>query len=128
MLDVDIDKLNECATKTHKTMRTSLISMALWDRENAIPLAGYNPSFEGAALFNRVINDLERNLNGAGYPELQDWFMVDLDGDNIVIVLRESPEFMCGILIDGKSTNFGLLLNVVFPMVETMMREARNDR
>lgn len=126
MLDVDIEKLEACCADMEKTLRGGLLAMDLWDRESGLSLAGFNPQPAATALFNQVTGDLEETLTGSGFPGLNRYYLLDLDGNNMVVVLKESAEFLGGILLDSSKTNLGILVGVAIPKVLKAMTDSRN--
>jgi hypothetical protein len=77
------------------------------------------------ALFNQVTNQLAGALANSEeeYVELGRYYIIDLVGDHMVIVLYLG-DFQWGILFNKKEVQLGMLLNVVIPNVIDIFEEA----
>ena len=127
MLDVNIDKLEGLCGDIEKTLRGGLVAMDLWDRSSGLSLAGYNTQPAATALFNQVTGDLEETLNSSGFPGLNRYYMLDLTDDKMVVIFKESQEFLGGMLLDSTRTNLGILVGVAVPKVRQGMADARQS-
>ena len=65
-------------------------------------------------------------LDGAGFPSLGRYYILDLAGDNMVIVIALG-DFQWGMLIDRTKVQLGLLLNVIMPKMITAFEQAMVD-
>lgn len=127
MLDVNIDKLEACCADMEKTLRGGLMAMDLWDRESGLSLAGYNTQPAATALFNQVTSDLQHTLSNSGFPGLNRYYLLDLEDNQLVVIFKESQDFLGGMLLDGTRTNLGILVGVAIPKVLQAMKDAHQS-
>jgi len=55
-----------------------------------------------------------KTLRAAQFPNLNKYYILDLEGDHMVIILPMG-DFRWGILVDTKKVQLGLLLSIAVP-------------
>jgi len=119
---MDIAMLNEAVDVLKEGLRTSLIATDIWIVEDGQSIAGFNPQPEATALFNRITSDMNEALEGAGFPGLGRYYLLDLVDGNKVLVIPMG-KYQWGMLVDSKA-QLGLLLNVILPKIIDKFEEA----
>ncbi len=96
----------------------------IWLTGTAQSIAGYNPNPQATALFELATEFMNKALLGAGYPGLNKYYMLDLEGDATVLVLQFEAGYQWGILVDSSKIQLGLLLNIAVPNARKAFLEA----
>jgi len=127
VLDIDITALEKAVEEAKSVLRDGLSATDIWDRETGLSLAGHNPQPEAVALFNQLTNEMSTTLSGSGFPALNRYYLLDLDGGNTVVVQRHRDDLMSGMLLDASKVNLGILVSVVMPKLTAAIEAARNN-
>ena len=120
---MDVQKLNEAIEVLKEDLGGALIATDIWTTADGQSLAGFNPQPKAAALFNQVTNNMLNALNGAGFPTLGKYYILDLVDGNMTVLLPLG-EYQWGMLLDSTKAPLGLLLNVIIPHVIDKFEEA----
>jgi hypothetical protein len=126
MLDIDVSALEQTVADAKAVLKDGLAAIDIWDRETGLSLAGHNPQPEAVALFNQLTNELSDTLSGSGFPALNRYYMLDLEGGNTVVVQKHGDDLLSGMLLDASRVNLGILVSVVIPRVAAGIAGARN--
>jgi hypothetical protein len=126
MLDIDVAALDEIVADAKKILKEGLVATDIWDRETGLSLAGHNPQPGAVALFNQLTGEMSETLSGSGFPGLNRYYLLDLEGDNTVVVQKHGDDLMSGMLLDATKVNLGILVSVVIPKVSAGIAAARN--
>jgi hypothetical protein len=124
-MDINIDKLEATLADLKSTLKDGLIATDIWDRSTGLSLAGINPQPAAAALFTDVTNNLTNTLADSGFPGLRRYYLLELEGDNIAMVIVHGKDLLQGILLNAQKINLGILLSVALPKVLTAVEKAR---
>ncbi len=127
MLDIDVAALDEIVADAKKILKEGLVATDIWDRETGLSLAGHNPQPGAVALFNQLTGEMSETLSGSGFPGLNRYYLLDLEGDNTVVVQKHGDDLMSGMLLDATKVNLGILVSVVIPKVSAGIAAARNN-
>lgn len=114
-MDIDIDKLEGAIQDLKNTLKEGLLATDVWDRATGLSLAGLNSQPAAVALFSEMTNLLTETLSGAGFPGLNRYYFLDLEGGNMVVIVRHGDDLLQGMLLNAQKTNLGLLLSVALP-------------
>ena len=125
MLEVDINTLDQTVAEVKALLKDGLLASDIWDRETGLSLAGHNPQPEATALFNQMTSELQATLSGSGFPSLHRYYLLDLEGDNTVVVQRHGDDLMSGMLLDGTRVNLGILVSVAIPKYAAGIAKAK---
>lgn len=115
MLNVDISKLEQLVTDLRGLLKEGLVATDIWDRATGLSLAGYNAQPAAVALFNQLTEEIGSTLSGAGFPKLNRYYLLDLDGDNAVVIIRHGEDLLQGMLLNSKKVNMGILFSIAIP-------------
>jgi hypothetical protein len=126
MLDIDVSALEQTVADAKAVLKDGLAAADIWDRETGLSLAGHNPQPEAVALFNQLTNELSETLAGSGFPALNRYYMLDLEGGNTVVVQKHGDDLLSGMLLDASRVNLGILVSVVIPRLASGIEGARN--
>ncbi len=121
---MNVKKLNEAIEVLKDDLGNALVACDIWLTGTGQSIAGYNSNAQATALFERVTEFMNKALKGAGFPGLKDYYMLDLEGDNVVVVMQLKDNYQWGMLVDGKKVQLGLLLNIALPDARRAFEEA----
>lgn len=125
MLNVDIAKLEQVVADLRALLKEGLLATDIWDRATGLSLAGYNAQPAAVALFNQLTDEISGTLSGAGFPELARFYLLDLEGDNSVVILRHGADLLQGILLNSRKVNMGILFSIAIPKSIDAIAKAR---
>ena len=120
---MNIEKLNNAIEKVKRDLGSSLLATDIFTVEDGTSIAGYNSQAKACALFNELTLNLISSLNTAGFPGLNDYYLLNLKDGNLVLVMY-LLDFQWGFLVDSKQVKLGLLLNIVMPSAKEAFIDA----
>ncbi|MEY4754553.1 MAG: hypothetical protein RJA44_2228 [Pseudomonadota bacterium] len=124
-LNLDIAALEAATDKLRELLKDGLLATDIWDRETGLSLAGFNAQPAAVALFTQVTNDLANALQASGFPGLNRYYLLDLDGASTVLIVRHGDDLLQGMLLNNKKANLGLLIAVALPQMLDVVAKAR---
>ena len=116
-------KLKDAIEVLKSDLGPALISCDIYPTGVGTPLVGFNSNPQAAALFDQVTGYIVKALDGSGFPLLDDYYMMDLKDNNLVVVLI-FDDYQWDMLIDKDKVNLGLLLSIALPNAKKAMVEA----
>ncbi len=116
------EKLSKVVEIPKKEMGEGLVACDIFSATDGQVLAGVNSQAAASALFNRVSDFLIESLDGAGFPAMDKYYMVNLV-DNKMVVVMLFGEYRWGILLDLKKVQLGMLFNVIMPKMRKALEE-----
>jgi hypothetical protein len=125
ILNIDIAKLDQMVEEQCALLKDGLIATDVWESSTGLALAGFNKQPAAAALFNRMTAGVQETLGDSGLPNLNRYYILDLDGDHTVLLIRLAPDLLQGMLLATKKANMGLLLSIVVPKAIAATAAAR---
>jgi hypothetical protein len=108
-----------------KTMKDALIATDIWDRGTGLSLAGVNPQAEATALFNLLTDEIAMTLANSGFNKLGDYYILDLDADHMVVIIKYSDDLMQGTLFATDKVNMGVLFGMALPRLMRTVNAAQ---
>ncbi|ODU09846.1 MAG: hypothetical protein ABS84_07095 [Rubrivivax sp. SCN 71-131] len=115
MLNADISTLEQLVQDLRTLLKEGLVATDIWDRSTGLSLAGYNAQPAAVALFNQLTDEIGSTLGGAGFPSLGRYYLLELEGDNSVVILKHGADLLQGILLNAKKVNMGILFSIAIP-------------
>jgi len=120
---MNVSKLNRSVDTLKENLGGALLATDIWANIDMQSLAGWNTQPAATALFGQITLSISQALEGSGFPAIGKYLIFDLvDGKLIVII--PMGEFAWGMLVDGKKTQLGLLLNVALPKAIAAFEDA----
>lgn len=114
---LDIAGLQGAVDAARSELLSGLVSMDICDRSTGLSLVAYNSQTAAAALFAKVTRDLTQTLDDAQFAPIKRYYLVELEGDRAVVVLRHSDQLQSTMLLDSSAVSLGWLLSMVLPQV-----------
>lgn len=126
MMDLDFDALNKAVATLRTELGGSLVALDICDARTGLPLASYNTQPAASALFCQVTSQLTTTLDGAGYSPLKRYYMVELEGDRLVLVVNHDSRMLSCLLIDSNSASLGWIIGRALPQLIADVEAARH--
>ncbi len=111
---MNIQKLNKAIDTLKEDVGDALVACDIFTVADGMSIAGYNPQPRASALFNQMTTNLMKTLKNAQFPNLNKYYLLDLEGDHMVIILPLG-DYRWGILVNSKKVQLGLLLSIAIP-------------
>ena len=124
-MNIDIEKLDSITQELKNTLKDGLLGSDIFDRTSGLSLSSFNSQPAASALFAEVTNVIVSTLSDSGFPGLKRYYLVDLENDNSVMVVRHGNDLLQGILMNSQKVNLGILLSVALPKVLAGVEKAR---
>lgn len=122
---VDTEKLNAAVQELRNTLKEGLVATDIWELGVGLSIAGYNSQPAAVALFTELTTSLMSTLSDSGFPKLRRYYILELEGDHLVVILRHGNDVLQGILLNSQKTNMGMLLSVAIPKMLTAVAGGR---
>lgn len=120
---MDIKKLNEAMDVLKREIGDAVVASDIFTTTDGQSIVGFNTNPEACALFNQITTYLMKALGASGFPELGQYYMINLVGGNIVIIVPLG-DYQWQIYVDGRKTQLGLILNLAIPKAIDAFEEA----
>ncbi|MCU0654923.1 MAG: response regulator [Polyangiaceae bacterium] len=120
---INVEKANTAVNKLRESLGTGLLATDVWSVEDGMSIAGYNSQPVATALFNRITDLISETLAESGFPALNKYYLLDLDGDKLVVVIPLG-RYRAGILVDKKKAQLGVVVSVALPKYIASLEEA----
>ncbi len=121
---MNIKKIKQAIENLREDLDGALIATDVYPTGVGTSLAGFNSNPQATALFDRVTSFIIKSLDAAGFPGLDKYYLLDLKGNHLVVVIFFEEGYQQGMLIDTTKVNLGILLNIAIPNVQKALREA----
>jgi hypothetical protein len=116
-------KLKEAIEILKEDLDGALLATDIYPTGVGTPIVGYNSNPQASALFDRVTVYMKKALEGAKFPGLGKYYLLNLENNAFVVVLL-FENYQWGMLVDARKVNMGLLLNIAIPNARRSFEEA----
>lgn len=123
-LQIDFAALTTAVQRVRAELLTGLIAIDIADRQTGLSLASYNSQPTATALFAKVTRDLSRTLSDAGFAAIRRYYLVELEENRVVVVLRHGESLQTTMLLDSEKARLGWALGMVVPQLIDDVAEA----
>ncbi|RUM58447.1 MAG: hypothetical protein DSY59_05755 [Persephonella sp.] len=120
-----LEALRECILFAKEELGEGLISSDIYSDDGLPVVEGHNGNPKAAALFANITDYIRKAVVSSNFPNLGDYYMVNLEDDRLVIVLL-TPQFQWKMLIDHRKIKLGYLFSIFFPEAIKRFKEAVN--
>lgn len=115
MKQIDIAALEKNIEATRLALRDGVLSINIWDRGTGLTLADWQGNPTSVALLTQLIAEIDETLEETNFAKLKDYFYIDLQDGQSLVVINHGDNLMQGWLIDDSKTNNGILLGMAVP-------------
>ncbi|HIP48474.1 MAG TPA: hypothetical protein EYG92_05860 [Lutibacter sp.] len=124
---MNIKRLKDSIALFKKELDGALISSDIWDKANGLSIASYNPNEKYVALFTRLMNNMDRDLETIGFSAFGEYQLTDLEEDTMLLVVNFKGVYLWGSLLDKAKLSLGRLLFIAMPKAQESLKLAIND-
>lgn len=71
-----------------------------------------------------LTDEVAGTLANSAFPPLGNYYILDLDGETMVVIIRYGQDLLHGILLSAKTVNLGVLFGMALPKVMRIVQEA----
>jgi CheY-like chemotaxis protein len=121
--EMKLEKLNEAIEVLKDDLGNGLLATDIFSSKDGQPIAGWNSQPAASALFSQITKMMNKALKDAGFPSLNQYYLLNLEGNKVVLVMYMN-EFQWGVLMDSEKVPLGMLINVAMPKALKTFREA----
>lgn len=120
---IDVKKLKDSVKILKRDLGEGLLAIDIFVSAGGKSLAGFNTDPHAYELFNEITRFLKGALKKSDFPGLGRYYILDLEGGKMIIVIPFF-ECQCGMLVDRGKIQIGLLFNVVIPQVVSVLEKS----
>jgi hypothetical protein len=124
---MNIKKLKQSVEILKEDLDGALLACDIWPTGTAQSIAGYNSQPKATALFEKLTDFLKKSLEGAEFPPINEYYMLDMVDNATVIVMQFENGYQWGMLVDKSKVQLGLLLNIALPNARKAFMEALEE-
>lgn len=121
----DVLALERAIEKTKTSLGGGVLATSIWERRSETSLVSYQSNPVAITMFNALTDSISAALSNSEFPRLHRFYLLDLEHNHMVLVIRHDPDILQGILLDTTRINIGLLFAVVIPNLMTEVNAAR---
>jgi len=128
-LDVNQEKIKVAFESLKEDLGAGFVASEVWAVGEGLPLIkdhGYNDNPKVAPLFNEVTRKLYKTLQESEYPDIGNYYLVNLDNNHLVVVITIG-KFQQFVLVDLAKTSMGILMSVALPNLINFLTEELTD-
>lgn len=127
MLDVKLDALESGIEATRIALRDGILSINVWDKDTGLTLIDWQGNATAVALLTQLSMEISDSLEGSELPQLKDYYYIDLDQNQALVVMDHGQSLMEGWLLDSTKTNPGILLGMAIPRAINNAKAAKSS-
>ena len=109
-----LEALQDCVNFAKEELGEGLVSSDIYSDDGLPVIEGYNSNPKASALFANITDYIRKAVVSSNFPTLGDYYMVNLEDDQLVIILL-TEHFQWKMLIDHKKIKLGYLFSIFFP-------------
>ncbi len=124
-MDINQEKMKSAFESLSNDLGDGFVASEIWAIGEGRPLIkdhGYNKNPKVAPLFNEVTRKLYKTLQESAYPGLGNYYLVNLDNNNLVVIITIG-KFQQFILVDLAKTSMGVLMSIALPNLLDFLTE-----
>ncbi len=118
-----LEKLNNAIEVLKEDLGNGLLATDIFGSKDGQPIAGWNSQPAASALFSQITKMMNKALKDAGFPALNQYYLLNLEGNKVVLVIY-MKDYQWGVLMDSEKVPLGMLLNVAMPKALRAFKEA----
>ncbi len=118
-----LEALQECINFAKEELGEGLVSSDIYSDDGLPVVEGHNSNPKASALFANITDYIRKAVISSNFPNLGDYYMVNLEDDRLVIILL-TEHFQWKMLIDHRKIKLGYLFSIFFPEAIRRFKEA----
>ena len=120
---MNIVKLRKFIEEVKEDCGPGFLATDVFATSDGQSIAGYNSNHQACALMNKLTQDLDSSLKESNFPEVGNYYLLDLV-DNKMVVVVTLGDYQWGMLLDKTQVQLGLFLNIILPKAMDLFEEA----
>ncbi len=120
---LNISIINGAIEKLKIDLGERLLATSIWDTINLQTIAEFNYDKETFSSFNNVEVHLNNALKQGDFPELDDYYILNMKKDRMILVLLLG-NYHWGLMVLRKDGVMGLLISVIIPELQKVFKSA----
>lgn len=105
-------RLDQMVTTLRERLGGGLLATDVWDRETKTSLASHQHQPAAVEMMNGLVLEIDSTLAGSGFPRMNEYFLLELETDKAVLIIRHGDDLLQGLLLDTRVANMGLVLSI----------------
>lgn len=122
-ISVKISMLNSALKEIQVLLADELLRTDIFLTVNGRSIAGWNSHPLACSQFAAITSSLKNSLHISQFPPLGDYYLLDLDTDQLLFIVV-TGELQWGFLLRGTKERLGLLLNIILPKALAFLKDA----
>lgn len=123
---INTARLDQMVSELRDRLGGGLLATDVWERDTKRSLANHNGQPAGVEMMNRLTDEIDATLRGSNFPPMSRYFLLELDGEKAVLIIRHGDDLLQGLLLDTRYTNMGIVLSLGLRTAENGVIAARN--
>ncbi len=124
-MSINLEQVNPIFEELKQDLGKGFLATDIWSKADGKPLVedhDYNTHPAAVELFNKTTDLVGKTLKNANYPNLGNYYMVNLDNNHLIVVLSLDTYHQF-ILADLSKTTMGNLMSVAIPNLLDNLKE-----
>jgi len=118
-----VEKLNQAVEILKEDLGNGLLATDIFGSRDGQSIAGWNSQPAASALFSQITKMMNKALKDAGFPSLNQYYLLNLEGGKVVLIIN-MEDYQWGVLMDSEKVPLGVLLSVAMPKAIKAFKEA----
>ncbi len=122
-MSINQEKIKMAFEALKSDVGDGFVATEMWSTRQGLPLVkDYNNNLKVVPLFNEVTRKLYKTLKESAYPGLGEYYMVNLENNHLVVVIKIG-EYQQFVLVDLAKTPMGVLMSIALPNLLNILAE-----
>jgi len=123
-INLDISKINDAVEKLKRDLGEGLIATEMWNSNDLQIVAGFNSDPKSRSIFSRIAEYLNNSLGECDFPELDDFYILNLKKNRLILVLL-LDNYHWGLIVNRKGSVMGFLISIIIPELKKVFKSAQ---
>ncbi len=124
-VELDIPTLEAAVAEMIDELGQGFGATAIWDRATERVFVEHEAPPSAPQLFNTLTTEIGHNLEGAGFPDINRYFLIDTKDGIMIVMIKHGEDVLQAILVSAENANLGSLFGFVIPAQIEAVQAAR---
>lgn len=124
-MSFDVAAVQAAVDTARQSLQGAMLATDVWERSTEETLATFNGQPAAKTMFNALTDSMSAALSNSGFPRIGRYYLVDLEEERTLLVVRHGTDVLQGVLLNASKVNMGLLFSVVIPQLIRDVNAAR---
>lgn len=121
--ELDISKINKAVEKLKRDLGSGLLATSIWNTINLNAVAEFNYDQKSFTGFNSVEAHLNIALKRSGFPELDEYYILNMKNNRLVLVIL-LENYHWGLMVKKSKGIMGVLMSIVLPELQNVFKSS----